>query len=183
MAKAAGDRKRSTSPASATSRAAVRTPTPGTARRGIIPKGGTSAAYGYGYDIHSNVSFLLDESGAASASYGYGPYGAADPELTAGNFDPAQPTDPTAPDRTDDPLNPFRYTAKRFDSGSGSLDMAGLRCFRREHPRACSLAIKVQLLLPGSGTYTLTARVDGQEETRRITPIHLRPLQPQIVTG
>ncbi len=58
---------------------------------------------------------LLNESGAATASYGYTPYGAQDDELTRGDTDQTNP------------LNPYRYTGKRFDSGSGSLVMGHRR--------------------------------------------------------
>ncbi|MDQ4124525.1 MAG: DNRLRE domain-containing protein [Actinomycetota bacterium] len=69
----------------------------------------------YGYDVHGSVSTLLDESGQARASYGYDAYGNKDIGLTGG--DPNE----------DNPLNPYRYTAKRFDSGSKTLDMGARR--------------------------------------------------------
>lgn len=79
------------------------------------PTGGTAATSTYGYDVHGSVSLLLGDTGTASASYGYRPYGAADAELTKGDLN------------ADNPLNAFRYAAKRLDSGSGSIDMGARR--------------------------------------------------------
>ncbi len=79
------------------------------------PNGGTAATYTYGYDVHGSVSLLLGDTGSATASYGYRPYGAADAELTKGDLN------------ADNPLNAYRYTAKRLDSGSGSIDMGARR--------------------------------------------------------
>ncbi|MCA1823593.1 MAG: hypothetical protein LC640_04885, partial [Frankia sp.] len=79
------------------------------------PTGGTAADYTYGYDSHGSVELLLNSTGAATAAYGYTPYGAADAGLTKGD------TSAT------DPSNPFRYTARRLDSGSGTLDMGARR--------------------------------------------------------
>jgi RHS repeat-associated protein len=74
----------------------------------------------YGYDPHSSVSLLLNDSGAdrgtARAVYGYTPYGGSDDQLSQGDEDKLAP------------LNPYRYTGKRFDSGSQTLDM-GVRRF------------------------------------------------------
>ena len=89
------------------------------------PAGGTPASYTYGYDVHGSVSLLLADTGAATASYGYRAYGGADDELTAGDFDPSDRTEATG--LLDNPLNAFRYSAKRFDSGSGSIDMGARR--------------------------------------------------------
>ena len=73
--------------------------------------------YTYAYDVHGSVSMLLDKAGTVKASYGYTAYGEKDGALTnegAGVDDK-------------DPLNAYRYTAKRFDSGSGTLDMGARR--------------------------------------------------------
>jgi RHS repeat-associated protein len=70
----------------------------------------------YGYDVHGSVSQLVDANGNSQASYGYKAYGQTDGGLTQG--DPDQLT----------PLNGFRYSAKRQDTGSGTLDM-GVRRF------------------------------------------------------
>lgn len=74
--------------------------------------------FSYGYDVHGSISLLLDQTGAAQESYGYQPYGAADPDLTKSIFTP-NPGDPIA--------NPYRYTARRLDTASGSFDMGARR--------------------------------------------------------
>ncbi len=79
------------------------------------PTGGTAATSTYGYDVHGSVSLLLGDTGTATASYGYRPYGGADAELTKGDLN------------ADNPLNAYRYSAKRLDSGSGSIDMGARR--------------------------------------------------------
>ena len=56
--------------------------------------GNQLTSFTYAYDLHGSVSLLLADSGTATASYGYRPYGAADPELTRGDANP------------DDALNP-----------------------------------------------------------------------------
>jgi RHS repeat-associated protein len=92
------------------------------------PAGATQPTnYTYGYDVHGSVSLLIGETGSAAASYGYRPYGDSDKELTAGDFDPAEPDIVPTIGAKDDPANAYRYTGKRFDSGSGSLDMGARR--------------------------------------------------------
>ncbi len=76
----------------------------------------TTGSFTYGYDVHGSVSLLADQSnGAVKASYGYTPYGAADTTLSKGD------TNLTTP------FNPYRYTGKRYDSGSQTLDMGARR--------------------------------------------------------
>jgi RHS repeat-associated protein len=77
---------------------------------------GGPTTYTYGYDVHGSVSQLVDPNGNTTASYGYTPYGQSDGTLSQG--DTSQTTQ----------LNPFRYSAKRLDTGSGTLDM-GVRRF------------------------------------------------------
>jgi RHS repeat-associated protein len=77
---------------------------------------GTPTTYTYVYDVLGSVSQLVAPDGSATASYGYTAYGQSDSQLSLGD------TDQTAP------LNPFRYTAKRADSGSATLD-TGVRRF------------------------------------------------------
>jgi RHS repeat-associated protein len=89
------------------------------------PNGGSAATSTYGYDVHGSVSLLLADTGTATASYGYRPYGDADDEMTAGDFDPSDRTESAG--LLDNPLNAFRYSGKRFDSGSGSIDMGARR--------------------------------------------------------
>jgi RHS repeat-associated protein len=69
----------------------------------------------YGYDVHGSVSQLVDASGNTQASYAYKPYGQTDTGLTQGDTDPLNP------------LNSFRYSAKRLDTGSGTVDMGARR--------------------------------------------------------
>jgi RHS repeat-associated protein len=80
--------------------------------------GGTpqpATTYTYGYDTHGSASQLLDPSGNTKASYGYRPYGQPDADLTKGD------TNATTP------FNPFRYSAKRLDTGSATYDMGARR--------------------------------------------------------
>jgi len=80
--------------------------------------GGTpqpATTYTYGYDTHGSASQLLDPSGGTNASYGYRPYGQPDTDLTKGD------TNATTP------FNPFRYSAKRLDTGSATYDMGARR--------------------------------------------------------
>jgi RHS repeat-associated protein len=75
---------------------------------------GAVETFTYGNDVHGSVSQLLDDAGQVKASYGYDAYGGtdaptSDPEtLTAGD------TDAQAP------LNPYRYSGRRMDSGMAS---------------------------------------------------------------
>jgi RHS repeat-associated protein len=71
--------------------------------------------YTYGYDTHGSTSQLLDPNGATKASYGYRAYGDADTDLTKGDTDAVNP------------FNPFRYSAKRMDTGSKTIDMGARR--------------------------------------------------------
>jgi RHS repeat-associated protein len=75
--------------------------------------------YSYLYDAHGSVSLLVDQSNAVDASYAYSAYGSTNPAIskTAAGFI----------DR-----NPYKYTSKRFDSGSGTYDMGA----RRYSPKA-----------------------------------------------
>ncbi|MDQ1743407.1 MAG: hypothetical protein QOE23_1746, partial [Pseudonocardiales bacterium] len=79
------------------------------------PTGQASKSYSYGKDPQGSVSQLIDDAGKAAAAYGYKPYGDTDGALSAG--------DPNK----NDPINPVRFTEKRYDSGSGTLDMGARR--------------------------------------------------------
>jgi RHS repeat-associated protein len=81
----------------------------------VTPAGQASTTYTYAYNVHDSVSLLLDSSGNAKTSYAYRPYGDMDATLTGGE-----------PDKNN-PFNPYRYTAKRFDSGSQTIDMRARR--------------------------------------------------------
>jgi RHS repeat-associated protein len=89
------------------------------------PTGGTSRNYTYGRNPQGSVSLLMNDAGRAQASYGYRAYGDSDPGLTQEN-DPDDPTGQTQTSTTA-PLNPYRFSAKRFDSGSGTVDMGARR--------------------------------------------------------
>ena len=88
----------------------------------------------YGYDPHGNVSLLLTEAGVPRASYDYTPLGEPDNELTAElRPDASGPSaDPSQFLGSLNGLNPYRYSGKRFDSGTGQLDM-GARRFAPRH--------------------------------------------------
>lgn len=78
-------------------------------------KSGQLNRYSYLYDPHSSVSLLIDQSNVVKESYGYQAYGAANAALTrtASGFD--------------NKTNPYRYSGKRLDSGSGTYDMGARR--------------------------------------------------------
>jgi RHS repeat-associated protein len=79
------------------------------------PSGSGTSHYAYLYDPHGSVSLLLNQAGALKAAYGYAAYGAANAALTrtAVGFNAT--------------TNPYRYGGKRFDTGSGTLDMGARR--------------------------------------------------------
>ncbi|HST47873.1 DNRLRE domain-containing protein [Jatrophihabitans sp.] len=79
------------------------------------PTGQASQQYSYGKDPLGSVSQLIDDTGKASAAYGYKPYGDTDSTLSAGDAN------------KDDPRNPVRFTEKRYDSGSHTLDTGARR--------------------------------------------------------
>jgi RHS repeat-associated protein len=78
----------------------------------VPTSGGTSEHFTYGSDVHGSVSQLLDDAGGVKASYGYTAFGGTDStdneSLTSGDPDPQAP------------LNPYRYTGKRMDSGTAA---------------------------------------------------------------
>ena len=75
----------------------------------------SGSRYSYAYDPHGSISLLLNQSSTVKESYGYSAYGGANSALskTAAGFD--------------NKTNPYRYTGKRFDTGSGSYDMGARR--------------------------------------------------------
>ena len=77
--------------------------------------GAAPASYTFGKDPLGSVSQLIDDGGKAAAAYGYKPYGDSDGSLSAGDTDKKNP------------INPVRFTEKRYDSGSGTLDMGARR--------------------------------------------------------
>jgi RHS repeat-associated protein len=84
-------------------------------------RAGVAKDYTFAYDVHGSVSMLLDQAGGVAASYGYTAYGEDDAGLTRETDRAGNATDPT------DPLNPYRYTGKRMDTGSDTLDMGARR--------------------------------------------------------
>jgi RHS repeat-associated protein len=76
---------------------------------------GKPGTFTYAYDVHGSVSALLDGGGNIEAAYGYDAYGKSDPELSSGDNDPLLQ------------LNAYRYTGKRSDVGSGTIDMGARR--------------------------------------------------------
>jgi RHS repeat-associated protein len=82
--------------------------------------------YSYQHDPHGSVSLLVDQTGAPKASYGYTAYGTAVTNLTkaAAGFSLV--------------VNAYRYTGKRLDADSNTLDM-GARRFSRSTGRFLQL--------------------------------------------
>ncbi|MCP2323432.1 RHS repeat-associated protein [Hamadaea flava] len=78
--------------------------------------GGSEDGY-YGYNPHTDVEQLTDNSGDTKATYGYTAYGANDDSQFTG-IDKPNPTDPTK-----EPYNPYRFNSKRWDQQSGTYDM------------------------------------------------------------
>jgi hypothetical protein len=64
---------------------------------------GATTSYSYGTDVHGSVSQLLDDAGDVKASYGYSAYGGSD-----------------APGLRQAPLNPYRFSNRRMDSGTAA---------------------------------------------------------------
>jgi RHS repeat-associated protein len=91
--------------------------------------------YDYGQDAHGSVATLNKDgntSGAATAVYSYTPYGQeddqADQPRSLSKGDVLQSgTAVNGTTRNDNPLNPYRYTAKRYDTGSQTLDTGARR--------------------------------------------------------
>jgi RHS repeat-associated protein len=77
----------------------------------------------YGYDASGSVSQLLTATGAVSATYGYTVYSDEDPQLSRGDT----LKDSGTGAKNHSPTNPIRYSAKRWDTGSGTLDMGARR--------------------------------------------------------
>ncbi|MDQ3933069.1 MAG: Ig-like domain-containing protein [Actinomycetota bacterium] len=80
----------------------------------------------YAVNVQGSVSLLIDDAGEAKAQYGYTAYGEKDEKLTQ-EIDPS--TSEVVEDEfgAEDPVNPYQYTQKRYDSGSQTLDMGARR--------------------------------------------------------
>lgn len=77
-------------------------------------EGGPAGTFTYGYDVHGSVSMLLGGNDV-EATYGYTAYGTEDAELSNNELSGHHQ------------LNPFRYSARRYDEASESLDMGARR--------------------------------------------------------
>jgi RHS repeat-associated protein len=78
---------------------------------------GTQDLAVYGYNSHSDVETLTDQSGQTKATYGYTAYGADDSSEFTG-IDKPDTADPAK-----EAYNPYRFNAKRWDASSGTYDM------------------------------------------------------------
>ncbi|WP_079138539.1 DNRLRE domain-containing protein [Actinacidiphila rubida] len=78
---------------------------------------GTTADSFYGYNSHSDVENLTDDTGQTKATYGYTAYGSNDGTEFTG-IDKPDTSDPTK-----QPYNAYRFNAKRWDQSSGTYDM------------------------------------------------------------
>ncbi|MCF6376449.1 Ig-like domain-containing protein [Nocardioides KLBMP 9356] len=72
-------------------------------------------SYTYGNDVHGSPSQLLDEDGKVEASYGYDAYGNAQDDQGGESLSSGD-TDDQAP------LNPYRFSGKRLDSGTAGTN-------------------------------------------------------------
>lgn len=84
------------------------------------PEAGVEAgesAY-YGYNAHTDVETLTDDTGNAVATYGYTAYGNVDESEYTGIDKPEAGSPEDA-----EPYNAYRYNSKRWDGSSGTYDM------------------------------------------------------------
>jgi RHS repeat-associated protein len=101
-------------------------------------KGSETKDLTFGLNAHGSISLLLNDAGKAQAAYGYSAYGESDKDaygadesyitterdpFDTSNSDPSLQRDV----KEDSPLNPYRYSGKRLDTGSGTLDMGARR--------------------------------------------------------
>lgn len=78
---------------------------------------GTTADGFYGYNSHTDVETVTDDSGQTKATYGYTAYGSNDTNEFTG-IDKPDTQNPAK-----DPYNAYRFNAKRWDQTSGTYDM------------------------------------------------------------
>lgn len=71
----------------------------------------------YGYNTRGDVESVTTTAGDTKATYGYTAYGKEDPSEFSG-VDTPNPADPDQ-----EPYNPYRFNAKRWDVSSGTYDM------------------------------------------------------------
>jgi RHS repeat-associated protein len=87
-----------------------------------VTEGGTTKDYTYARNVHGDISLLLNDAGSATAAYGYKPYGALDTDANNNSVGLSR-GDPS----TINPRNPYRFNDRRFDPGSGSIEMGARR--------------------------------------------------------
>jgi RHS repeat-associated protein len=87
---------------------------------------GTARNFTYGQNPHGSVSLLQTDNGTIQASYAYDAYGQTD-EGTPEKLTYEKDADSGQPVSLKDPLNAFRYSSKRFDTGSATTDMGARR--------------------------------------------------------
>ena len=75
---------------------------------------GNPTTYTYSRDVHGSMSQLIDDAGNVKASYGYDAYGGSD---APGSDLEALTTGDT---NAQAPINPYRYSGRRMDSGTAS---------------------------------------------------------------
>jgi RHS repeat-associated protein len=78
---------------------------------------GTTEDGFYGYNPHTDVDQVTNDSGDTKATYGYTAYGKNDDAQFTGI------DKPDAADPTKEPYNAYRFNAKRWDQNSQSYDM------------------------------------------------------------
>jgi RHS repeat-associated protein len=78
---------------------------------------GTEEEGFYGYNPHTDVETLTDDTGDTTATYGYTAYGQNDTDEFTG-VDAPEAQQPGA-----EPYNVYRCNAKRWDQAAGSYDM------------------------------------------------------------
>ncbi len=77
----------------------------------------------YGYNTHTDVEMLYKPDGSVEGTYGYTAYGKEDKAATTGVDDPDPADNPDPNYDPDDPVNDYRYNAKRWDPSTKSYDM------------------------------------------------------------
>ncbi|MFF4522464.1 golvesin C-terminal-like domain-containing protein [Streptomyces bluensis] len=81
----------------------------------IKRSGGTDELGVYGYNTRGDVESVTTTAGDTKATYGYTAYGKDDEREFTGVDKPADPDQ--------EPYNPYRFNAKRWDVASGTYDM------------------------------------------------------------
>ncbi|QOV41499.1 DNRLRE domain-containing protein [Streptomyces ferrugineus] len=83
-----------------------------------IKRSGSTEELGvYGYNTRGDVESVTTQAGDTKATYGYTAYGSDDEAEYSGA------DQPNVADPAQEPYNPYRFNAKRFDVSSGTYDM------------------------------------------------------------